>query len=130
MISRRLLRLHNFHKHLNTLRYCTAIKTKPIRTLPDGPNLKEFISSQQLPVQFEETPLIPYLRPTDYHGNNRKVHFEVYGCQMNVNDTEVVWGILNSNGFQKTDDVKEADVILVITCAIREGAETKVSVFL
>jgi tRNA A37 methylthiotransferase MiaB len=45
---------------------------------------------------------------------------------MNVNDTEVVWSILKSKGFAKTDDIHTADIILVMTCAIREGAETKI----
>lgn len=45
---------------------------------------------------------------------------------MNVNDTEIVWSILKSAGFTKTDVLSEADVILVMTCAIREGAENKI----
>lgn len=45
---------------------------------------------------------------------------------MNVNDTEIVWSILKMAGFKKTDVIDEADVILVMTCAIREGAENKI----
>jgi tRNA A37 methylthiotransferase MiaB len=45
---------------------------------------------------------------------------------MNVNDTDVVWSILKDAGYLKTESIQEADVILVVTCAIREGAETKV----
>jgi len=54
------------------------------------------------------------------------VYFEVYGCQMNVNDTDIIWSILKGAGYVKTESIQEADVILVVTCAIREGAETKV----
>jgi len=54
------------------------------------------------------------------------VYFEVYGCQMNVNDTDIIWSILKDVGYMKTESIQEADVILVVTCAIREGAETKV----
>jgi tRNA A37 methylthiotransferase MiaB len=54
------------------------------------------------------------------------VYFEVYGCQMNVNDTAIIWSILKNVGYMKTESVQEADVILIVTCAIREGAETKV----
>lgn len=54
------------------------------------------------------------------------MYFDVYGCQMNVNDTEIVWSILQSAGFLKTNRIKEADIILVMTCAIRESAETKI----
>lgn len=45
---------------------------------------------------------------------------------MNVNDTEVIWSILRKAGFMKTSVLDEADVVLVVTCSIREGAETKV----
>lgn len=45
---------------------------------------------------------------------------------MNVNDTAIIWSILKNVGYMRTESVQEADVILVVTCAIREGAETKV----
>lgn len=45
---------------------------------------------------------------------------------MNVNDTEIVWSILKSNGYTKVNQAREADVILIMTCAIRENAEGKV----
>lgn len=45
---------------------------------------------------------------------------------MNVNDTELVYSILLKNGFQKTDSIDDADVILLQTCAIRDSAEQKV----
>lgn len=94
--------------------------------LEKGPGLKEFlVVGKDLPV-IKQTDLIPYLKPDEYSGQGRKVFFEVYGCQMNVNDTEVVWSILNDNKYIKCDDVKEADVILVVTCAVREGAEQKI----
>lgn len=54
------------------------------------------------------------------------VYFDIYGCQMNVNDTEVIWSILKDSGFVKTNSLNEADVVLIITCAIREGAESKI----
>lgn len=45
---------------------------------------------------------------------------------MNVNDTEIVWSILKDKGYTRVDSVNEADVCLLMTCAIREGAETKI----
>jgi tRNA A37 methylthiotransferase MiaB len=45
---------------------------------------------------------------------------------MNVNDSEVIWSILQSHGYKKTETLQEADIVLVVTCAIREGAETKI----
>ncbi|KAL5010658.1 hypothetical protein ScPMuIL_012963 [Solemya velum] len=69
---------------------------------------------------------VPYLSPKILHGSGRKVYFETYGCQMNVNDTEVAWSILEKQGFEKCSNVKEADVVLLMTCSVREGAEKKI----
>jgi len=56
----------------------------------------------------------------------RKVHIETYGCQMNFSDSEIVASILTDHGYDFTDDVKEADIIFVNTCSIRENAEDRV----
>lgn len=69
---------------------------------------------------------VPYISPEILHGHQRKVYFQTYGCQMNVSDTEIAWSILKKNGYTRTAIVSEADVILLMTCAIREGAEDKV----
>jgi len=55
-----------------------------------------------------------------------KVYIETYGCQMNVNDSEVVASILIGNGYSVTSDINQADIILINTCSIRENAETRV----
>lgn len=54
------------------------------------------------------------------------VFIEVYGCQMNVNDAEIVWSILQSKGYVKTNNIYEADIALLVTCAIRDCAENKI----
>eukprot|EP00058_Branchiostoma_floridae_P004291 XP_002589779.1 hypothetical protein BRAFLDRAFT_125887 [Branchiostoma floridae] len=59
-------------------------------------------------------------------GGRRKVYFETYGCQMNVSDTEIAWSVLKDSGYQRTESVNDADVILAVTCAIRENAEQKI----
>ena len=51
---------------------------------------------------------------------------QTYGCQMNVNDSEVVDTILSSVGYQKAESAEAADVVLLNTCAIRENAESKI----
>jgi tRNA-2-methylthio-N6-dimethylallyladenosine synthase len=56
----------------------------------------------------------------------QKVYIETYGCQMNVNDSEVVMSILKDDGFSYTDIMEEADLILINTCSIRENAEVRV----
>jgi tRNA-2-methylthio-N6-dimethylallyladenosine synthase len=57
---------------------------------------------------------------------HNRVYIETYGCQMNMADSEVVAGILSGNGYTVTDDISEADVILVNTCAVRENAEERI----
>src|SRR5690606_7365692 len=59
-------------------------------------------------------------------GNGRKFYIRTYGCQMNEHDTEVMAGIFSELGYEATDTVEDADVILLNTCAIRENAENKV----
>lgn len=54
------------------------------------------------------------------------VYIETYGCQMNVSDSELMYGTLTANGYVQVDGPEAADVILVNTCAIRENAETRV----
>ena len=56
----------------------------------------------------------------------RKLYIETYGCQMNVVDSEVVVAILQQNNYQLTDDMEEADLVLVNTCSIRDNAEQRV----
>jgi tRNA-2-methylthio-N6-dimethylallyladenosine synthase len=57
---------------------------------------------------------------------NKKFYIETYGCQMNVTDSEVVASVLKDNGYLKTQDINQADLILVNTCSIRENAEQRV----
>jgi tRNA-2-methylthio-N6-dimethylallyladenosine synthase len=56
----------------------------------------------------------------------RKFYIETYGCQMNVADSEVVTSIMNENGYDRTSELEQADLILVNTCSIRENAEQRV----
>lgn len=45
---------------------------------------------------------------------------------MNVNDAEIVWSILQKEGYKKTSSIYDADIALLVTCAIRDSAENKV----
>jgi tRNA-2-methylthio-N6-dimethylallyladenosine synthase len=56
----------------------------------------------------------------------RRVYIETYGCQMNVADTELMFGVLLRDGFERTDAPDDADVMLVNTCAVRDNAEQRV----
>jgi len=55
-----------------------------------------------------------------------RVYIETYGCQMNVSDSELLFGVLGREGYVRTDDPAQADVLLVNTCAVRDHAEQKV----
>uniref|UniRef100_A0A8C3QS21 Mitochondrial tRNA methylthiotransferase CDK5RAP1 n=1 Tax=Cyanoderma ruficeps TaxID=181631 RepID=A0A8C3QS21_9PASS len=88
--------------------------------LPAGPDLRHFLRaaaarqlgpSQELPPEPGCTPGAP------------KVYLETYGCQMNVSDTEIAWAILQKSGYARTKELAEADVILLVTCSVREKAE-------
>lgn len=57
---------------------------------------------------------------------NSLVYIETYGCQMNVADSEVVASILQMDGFEATEDIAQADLILVNTCSVRDNAEQRV----
>ncbi|WP_183598722.1 tRNA (N6-isopentenyl adenosine(37)-C2)-methylthiotransferase MiaB [Paenibacillus phyllosphaerae] len=59
-------------------------------------------------------------------GARKNYMIYTYGCQMNEHDTEVMKGIFEQMGYTATEDRKQADVILLNTCAIRENAEDKV----
>ena len=56
----------------------------------------------------------------------RKLYIETYGCQMNVNDTEVIFSILADHGYSRTESIEEADVIMANTCSIRDNAEQRI----
>lgn len=58
--------------------------------------------------------------------NTRKLYIESYGCQMNFSDSEIVASILAKEGFNTTQQLEEADLVLVNTCSIREKAEQTV----
>ncbi|MFV0530265.1 MAG: tRNA (N6-isopentenyl adenosine(37)-C2)-methylthiotransferase MiaB [Flavobacteriales bacterium] len=58
--------------------------------------------------------------------NTKKLYIESYGCQMNFSDSEIVASILSENGYNTTQNLQEADLILVNTCSIREKAEQTV----
>ena len=56
----------------------------------------------------------------------KRVYIETYGCQMNVADSELMFGVLGRDGYERTEAPEEADVLLVNTCAVRDNAEQRV----
>lgn len=55
--------------------------------------------------------------------NTKKLFIESYGCQMNFSDSEVVASILSNEGYNTTQILEEADLVLINTCSIRDKAE-------
>ena len=58
-------------------------------------------------------------------GKNKKFFLKTYGCQMNEHDSENIKGILNMMQFTETEEMEEADLLLLNTCSIRENAHNK-----
>ncbi|MCF6365047.1 MAG: tRNA (N6-isopentenyl adenosine(37)-C2)-methylthiotransferase MiaB [Bacteroidales bacterium] len=77
-------------------------------------NLKNYKTSEQR------------LKQANLKGDAGKLYIETYGCQMNVADSELVVSIMIDNGFAITDDEKDADIIFINTCAVRDNAEKKI----
>jgi tRNA-2-methylthio-N6-dimethylallyladenosine synthase len=91
----------------------TILKKNPYQyngeSLPSSPHPKSLLSTDNQSVK-----------------NNKRVFIESYGCQMNMNDSEIVAAILDKEGYNTTQILEEADLVLVNTCSIREKAETTV----
>ena len=64
----------------------------------------------------------------DFEANfkGKKFFLKTYGCQMNVHDSEEIKNYLELLGFSKTNELNEADIVVLNTCAIRENAHDKV----
>jgi len=56
----------------------------------------------------------------------KRAYIETYGCQMNVNDTEVIFSILREAGYERTEDMAAADLVMANTCSIRDNAEQRI----
>ncbi|GMK54674.1 hypothetical protein CspeluHIS016_0112600 [Cutaneotrichosporon spelunceum] len=93
-----------------------------------GPGLAHFLSDSLVPdpAALNASPdNVPYLSVSDW-GEGRSYYIEVYGCQMNVNDTEVLMSVLNKSGYKQTKELADADIIFLMTCAVRDNAEQRV----
>ncbi|HEY7479830.1 MAG TPA: tRNA (N6-isopentenyl adenosine(37)-C2)-methylthiotransferase MiaB [Gemmatimonadales bacterium] len=57
---------------------------------------------------------------------SKRLYIETYGCQMNLADSELMFGLLGREGYVRTEQPADADVMLVNTCAVRDNAEQRV----
>lgn len=86
------------------------------------------ISDAELAVQEEYTGLLGKrcdIFEAEY-GRRPRALCETHGCQQNENDTERIRGMLKNSGYDFTDELGEADLVVFNTCAVRENAEDKV----
>ncbi|KAE8297963.1 CDK5 regulatory subunit-associated protein 1 CDK5 activator-binding protein C42 [Larimichthys crocea] len=132
---RTLRPLFTISQHWIRPRYCSNVAKSSVTSrerkfkshISSGPSFQDFLKGVSVPktpaADGQDCDTHSYLSEELHMGNSRKVYFETYGCQMNVNDTEIAWSILQRKGYQRTADLSEADVVLLVTCSIREKAE-------
>ena len=93
----------------------------------DTNNVKNFrVSDEEIQKQKEFTQLVHSLVSLRFSGRQPLAMVHTYGCQGNVADGERIKGILEQCGFDFTEDVSKADLVLYNTCAIREHAEDRI----
>ncbi|KAI8883846.1 tRNA-I(6)A37 thiotransferase enzyme MiaB [Backusella circina FSU 941] len=98
-----------------------------------SPSLQDFLAQHQSPATKTVDPkliqpdTIPYLHVQGQGlGVGKKFYIEVYGCQMNVNDTEILNSIMTMTGYERTSNLEDANIVFLVTCAIRDNAETRI----
>lgn len=87
------------------------------------PCLKDAKIRTDKPITFKEYTIYDKYKNL---GQGKKYFIRTYGCQMNEHDSENIKAILEDMAFTKTDEMEDADLILLNTCAIRENAHNKV----
>lgn len=63
---------------------------------------------------------------TRHAARQRKLYIETYGCQMNVADSEIMAAVAQMAGYDTTDNIDDADAVLINTCSVRDNAEQRV----
>ena len=114
------------HGHL-CRRFSTRRSPAVRATVAAAPSLREFLTpTADGAAASAADDASPYVDASLLRGDGRTVHVETYGCQMNVSDSEVVAAVLRDAGYGRSASAADADVVLLNTCAIREGAESKI----
>ena len=89
------------------------------------PNMLEAKKRNQTDIKY-----VDYDKKYSSFGDGKKFYVRTYGCQMNEHDSEKIRGMLRSVGYVSCDDINDADIVILNTCAIRENAHDKVFGFL
>eukprot|EP00878_Enallax_costatus_P021379 GHUV01022629.1.p1 GENE.GHUV01022629.1~~GHUV01022629.1.p1 ORF type:complete len:498 (+),score=140.32 GHUV01022629.1:314-1807(+) len=93
-----------------------------------GPGLADFIASSGNVAshdRFSNAASTPDV-PAAADGSSKAVYIETYGCQMNVNDSEIINSVLSAQHYARAASAQDAAVVLLNTCAIRENAEARI----
>jgi len=101
----------------------------PLTSLAQGRKNNNETAMIELPIVTQPAEAVAHeaeLQGEETVSQERRLYIETYGCQMNVNDSEIVKGILRRYGFRPTDKIDQADVIFLNTCSVRENAERKI----
>ena len=111
---------------LRTLSSQTNSTKKPSLLPQDGLRFQDFVGGQAHGLDTRSLSVNELTDDVNPSSNHSSFHIKTYGCQMNVNDSDIVRSLLKESGLQETEDETAADLLLTNTCAIREGAEAKV----
>ncbi|EGR29240.1 hypothetical protein IMG5_160390 [Ichthyophthirius multifiliis] len=117
-------KLSQFSKISQFVKIQKLFSTQKRPNINEIPMLQDFLKKQNNPINIQQDK-VPYLTQLNLN-QNKKYFIETYGCQMNQSDTEIINGILQNSGYQSTKVYEEADIVFLNTCAIREGAESKI----
>ncbi|XP_058777811.1 CDK5RAP1-like protein [Vicia villosa] len=105
------------------LHLITTSRTFSVSNKSEEPSLRHFIARASLTA----SQLQPHVVADTEVSSTGRIYHETYGCQMNVNDMEIVLSIMQNAGYNEIVTVPEnAEIIFINTCAIRENAELKV----
>ncbi|CAN1225800.1 CDK5RAP1-like protein [Linum perenne] len=127
---------HLNHRQLNGRSFALNLSRSysqshlPFSVKSEGPGLHHFISQATLSAPQSQLDVIAtneaQLEESETPARGRIYH-ETYGCQMNINDMEVVLSVMKNAGYSETvDNPEAAEIIFINTCAIRDNAEQKV----
>ncbi|CAA7035762.1 unnamed protein product [Microthlaspi erraticum] len=93
----------------------------------DGPSLHQFISNAQANASLTPPQTDSECTLDSEIASKGRIYHETYGCQMNINDMEIVLAIMKKSGYKEiVTDPESAEVIFINTCAIRDNAEQRV----
>lgn len=84
------------------------------------------VSNEQLEIQADFSQKVRAILSVKYYDRQPKAYIHTYGCQGNVADSERIMGMLKKMGYDFTEQLEEADLVLYNTCAVREHAEDRV----